>query len=437
MRDELLKQAQLAVELGLAAGADDVVAGVSWGRSLSYEWRDGRLETVQESTSRRLGLAVYVDGRFSTCNTNDLEPKRLKRFAEDTVELTRCLEADPFRKITPPELYEGRSEVDLDLVDKSMQDLTREQRIEWCAEMDEVARSVEGIHAAENEVSDSHGISARASSNGFAGTSEETSAYLYTKSSARDGDKRPEDYYYVAGTHLDELASAKSIAEESTRRTLSRVGAKPLPSVRTTMVLDPEAGGRFLGRIFGAMSAGAVQQKHSFLADCLEQPIASELLSITDEPLMVRGTGSQHYDGEGIACRPRKVIEKGVLRTFFVDTYYGRKLDWSPTTGGSSNSVFAHGNRDLAGILGGLSDGIYVTSWLGGNADMTTGDFSFGLAGHQVQGGELVGPVSEMNVTGNYRDILKGLVEVGNDPVRWSSFRAPTLVFENVQFSGL
>lgn len=437
MREELLEQAQLAVELGLAAGADDVVAGVTWGRSLSFEWREGRLETVQESTSRRLGLAVYVDGRFSTCNTNDLDPTRLKRFAQDTVELTRCLEKDPFRRITPPELYEGRSDLDLDLIDKSMKDLSREQRIEWCAEMDEVARGTEGIHAAECEVSDSHGISARASSNGFAGTTEETSAYLYTTASGRDGDKRPEDYYYQAGTHLEQLGSAKSIAEEAARRTLARVGAKPLPSVRTNMVLDPEASGRFIGRILGALSAGSVQQKRSFLADALDKPIASELLSITDEPLMVRGLGSQHYDGEGIACRPRKVIEKGVLRTFFVDTYYGRKLEWAPTTAGSSNSVFAHGERDLAGILAGLTDGIYVTSWLGGNADMTTGDFSFGIAGHQVKGGELAGPVSEMNVTGNYKEILNGLVEVGNDPVPWSSFRAPTLVFENVQFSGL
>ncbi len=437
MREELLEQAKLAVELGLKAGADEVVAGVNWGRSLSYEWRDGRLETVQESISRQLGLAVYVDGRFSTCSTNDLDPARLKRFAEDTVELTRCLEVDPHRHITPPKLYEGRSTADLDLVDATMGDLTREQRIEWCKEMDDVARAVTGIVAAENEVSDSHSVSARASSNGFAGTSEGTSAHMYTKASALDGEKRPESYYYMAAIHMRDLGTAREIAEEATRRTLARVGAGPVASARTTMILDPEIGGRFLGRIFGALSAGAVQQKRSFLVDSLNQPIASELLTLTDEPLLVGGGGSQHYDGEGIASRRRPVIEQGVLRTFFVDTYYGSKLGWEPTTAGSSNTVFEHGERDLAAILAGCEDGIYVTSWLGGNADMTTGDFSFGLTGHLVKGGELVAPISEMNVTGNYKEILKGLVEVGNDPIPWSSFRAPTLVFEKVQFGGL
>ena len=437
MREELLNQANLAVELALQAGADDVVAGVNWGRSLSYEWRDRRLETVQESISRQLGLAVYVEGRFATCSTNDLEPERLKRFAQDTVELTRCLEKDPHRRITPPELYEGRSQADLNLFDPTMGDLTREQRIEWCSEMDECARGVTGIHTVENEVSDSHGVCARASSNGFQGTSEATHAYMYTKATALDGDKRPESYYYVGALHLKDLASAKSVAQEATRRTLARVGSKPVTSTRTTMVVAPEAGGRFLGRIFGALSGGAVQQKRSFLADSLDQRIGSDILTMTDDPLLVGGAASHHYDSEGIASRQRTVIEKGVLRTFFVDTYYGRKLNWSPTTASSSNTVFEHGERDLAAILGSLQDGIYVTSWLGGNANMTTGDFSFGISGHLVRGGEIVAPVSEMNVTGNYRDMLQGLVEVGNDPIPWSSFRSPTLVFENVQFSGL
>lgn len=437
MREELLKQAQLAVELGKDAGADDVVASVSWGRGLKFEWREGRLEKVQESTSRRLGLALYVNGRFSTSSTNDLDPGRLKRFAQDAVDLTRCLEEDPYRKITPPELYAGRSDIDLDLCDPALGDLSREQRIEWCREMDECGRADDLIQTAESFVSDSHGVGARASSNGFSGVEEATSVYMFTKVTAREGDKRPEAHYYAGGTHLDELLSADHIAREAVRRAHSRIGAQAIPSLRTTMVVDPEAGGGFLGRIFGALSGGAIQQKRSFLAGALDTQVASELLTMTDEPLRVRGMGSEQYDGEGIASRPRTVIEKGVLRTFFIDTYYGRKLGWEPTTAGSSNTIFEHGARDLAGIVAGTSDGILVTSWLGGNADMTTGDFSFGIRGHRIENGELTRPLSEMNVTGNYSEILKALVEVGNDPTPWSSFRSPTLVFGDVQFSGL
>jgi len=102
----------------------------------------------------------------------------------------------------------------------------------------------------------------------------------------------------------------------------------------------------------------------------------------------------------------------------------------------SPTSSVPHGERDLAAILASVQEGIYVTTWLGGNADMTTGDFSYGLRGFLVKGGEIAAPVSEMNVTGNYGEILMRLSEVGNDPVPWSSFRTPTLVFDDVQFSG-
>jgi PmbA protein len=436
MRSELLKQAQLAVELGKAAGADDVVAGVSWSRGLKFEWREGRLEKVQESTSRRLGLAVYVDGRFSTCSTNDLDRDRLSGFARDVVALTRCLEVDPHRKITPPELYEGRSTVDLDLVDSTLANLSREQRIDWCREMDECSRSDEIVKTAENWVSDSHGISVRATSNGFEGVEESTGVWLFAEVSAMDGEKRPEAYYYAGGLHLDCLPTPSSIAQEALRRARARIGSEKVSSRRTAMVLDPEVGASFLGRIFGALSGGAIQQKRSYLAESLGKRIGSPLLTLVDDPLLKRGLGSQHYDGQGITCRKRTVIEKGVLRTYFIDTYYGSKLGIDPTTGESSNVIFEHGSGDLASITADVRDGIYVTSWLGGNANMSTGDFSFGLRGHLIENGEIVAPVSEMNVTGNYGEILEKLVVVGNDPVPWSSFRTPTLVFEDVQFSG-
>ncbi|MFT7667580.1 MAG: PmbA protein [Planctomycetota bacterium] len=437
MLEELLNQAKLAVELGKKAGADDVVASVSWGRGLKFEWREGRLEKVQESTSRRLGLAVYVDGRFSTCSTNDLDSGRLAKFAEETVALTRFLEVDPYRKITPPELYAGRSEINLEQTDPSLADLSREKRIEWCQEMDERSRADKLVITAENRVTDSHSMGARATSNGFEAAEECTGVWLYAEVSVPDGEKRPEDYYYAGGSHLSDLPSAASIADEALRRARGRIGSKKISSRRTTMVVDPEAGSGLLGRVLGALSGGSIQQKRSFLADGLNQQIASPVLTMTDDPLRVRGLSSQHHDGEGISSRKRTIIEKGVLKTFFIDTYYGRKLGWEPTTGGASNMIFDHGPDDLAKILSRVKDGIYVTSWLGGNADMATGNFSFGLCGHLIEGGELVAPVSEMNVTGNYGDILNQLVELGNDPLPWSSFRTPTLVFEDVQFSGI
>ena len=145
---------------------------------------------------------------------------------------------------------------------------------------------------------------------------------------------------------------------------------------------------------------------------------------------------SRYFDGEGISAKVMPVIENGVLKQFYIDTYYGRKLDWRPTTGGVSNLVLAPGENDLDGLLKEAGEGFYITGWLGGNADSTSGDFSIGFRGHQIEAGEKGGPVSEMNITGNLTDLMGQLVAVGNDPNPWSSMRTPTLVFEGVEFSG-
>ena len=130
------------------------------------------------------------------------------------------------------------------------------------------------------------------------------------------------------------------------------------------------------------------------------------------------------------------VLDHGVLRNFHVDTYYGRKLGWKPTTGAASNLVFSLGTKGLAELLADASEGFYVTGWLGGNADATTGDFSFGFRGHRIERGQVGMPVSEMNITGNFLDLLANLVAVGNDPTPWSNLLTPTLVFRDVEFSG-
>ncbi|MHC5010227.1 MAG: TldD/PmbA family protein [Planctomycetota bacterium] len=436
-RDELLTQARTAVELAGKVGADDAVAGVAWERSVEFQWRDGKLEKVQEDASRGLGIALYVDGRYSSHSTNDLEPARLEPFLRDAVALTRFLEVDPHRQIPDPALYQGRADVDLELEDPAIHALERRERVDWCRRLEEATRADESVISATTGVADGEVLSARVSSNGFEGTHGATFLWYGSTVTIREGDtKRPEDHYWVGGVRYEGMPAPDAVGAEALRRVLARRGAERVPSARTTMVVHPEAGPRLLGPVLGALSAGAVQQKRSFLAGARGEKIASDVLTLGDDPLRPHGMASRLYDGEGIAARRLPVIEDGVLRNFYVDTYYGRKLGFDPTTGSPSNVVLRHGDGALDALLREAGEGILVTSWLGGNADATTGDYSYGLRGHRIRGGEIAEPVSEMNVTGNYRDLLQRLVHVGSDPVPWATCRTPTLVFEDVQFSG-
>ena len=126
MSADSMSKAQQAVELAKAAGANEVAASINQSRDVTFEYRDGALEKVKDTTSQRLGIQVYAAGRYSSHQTTDLNTDRLKGFVAEAVAITKALEPDEFRKITPAELFAGRSDVDLDLIDPAVAEISRE-----------------------------------------------------------------------------------------------------------------------------------------------------------------------------------------------------------------------------------------------------------------------------------------------------------------------
>jgi len=437
MEQDLLKQAQQAVDLAKKSGANDAVANIRDNNSAEYTYRNGQIEEVKQNTSRGLSLQIYADGRYSTHQTTDFRPETMTQFVTDAVALTKHLSQDPYRVIPDASLYKNRSDIDLDNNDPTVKDLPREVCLDWLKKMDDVTHTDERVISASGYVWYGWNTSARVSSNGFSGIHSSTSVGYGVSVTLKEGEHgRPEASRIVRGCHLSDLPSPNQVAQEGLDRVLSRLGSVKGKSIKSTMVIDPEAGGRILGAMNNALQAQSIQQNRSFLAEKQNTQIAPSFLTITDNPLQKRGLGSRLFDGEGISSKQMPIIKNGVLKNYYVDTYYGRKLNWQPTTGYASNLTFDLGDKNLTQLIADVSQGFYVTSWLGGNADATTGDFSFGFRGHQIENGQLSQPVSEMNVTGNLLTLLNGLVAIGNDPNPYSSTQTPTLVFENVEFSG-
>ncbi|MFH1469989.1 MAG: TldD/PmbA family protein [Pseudomonadota bacterium] len=433
----LLDRAAQAVELCKAAGADDCVAAASRSRSVEFTTRNGTLEKVQESTSRSLELRIYVEGRYSAHSTTDLRPEMLQSFIADAVTLTRALQPDPFRVIPDPKLYENRPQVDLELLDEGLAALTQARREELCKAMDAAAGAHEKAISASSTVQDGHAMLAAVSSNGFSGTAAEGDVWMVSEVTLKDeGDRRPEAWDYMGARHLSELADPALIGGGALQRAIARLGAGKGPTGKHTLVIEPRSAGRLLSSLLGPASARDIQQGHSFWKGRLGQALASDKLTVIDDPLLVGGFASRLFDNEGISSRRLPLIEAGIAKNVYVDTYYGKKADMEPTTGSPSNKVVALGDKGLAALMAEVGEGILVTGWLGGNSDPTTGDFSFGMEGHLIEGGMRAACVGEMVATGNLMDLFKALVAVGNDPWRYSSTLAPTLVFEGVQISG-
>ncbi len=437
MLEQLMNRSEVAIDLAQAAGADDAWAWATRTRSVEYSFRDGNIETVKESTSRGLSIQLYVDGRYSTHSTTDLEPTRLASFIKEAVALTRALQPDPHRSIPDAGLFQNRPSIFLDLLDKQILAITMEQRLDWVSSMNERARADDRVISATSAVADEHTLLAGASSNGFSGQKESTMVQLCTEVTIQDeGERRPEGWHWALTRHMDDLPDPGLVGTEALGKALDRLGVQQGSSGRYSMVVDPQAASRLIRALLGPATALAVHRGRSFWKDRMGDEMFSTKLSIHDEPLIPRGLKSRLFDAEGISARTIPIVENGIASNLYVDTYYGKKTGLPPTTGSSSNRVIALGDRPLADLIKDTGEGVYVNSWLGGNSDPTTGDYSFGIRGHMIENGQIGRAVGEMNVSGNLVGLFQSLVALGNDPWPYSSTLTPTMVFENVEFSG-
>jgi PmbA protein len=430
MLDELLQRAEDATTQALAAGAEGVFATARRSREVEFKHRDGSLEKVQESTSRSITLKVFANGRSSSNTTTDLS--RLADFASEAVALTAALQPDPDVQLVSADLL-ASTLPDIAAVDPAIGALDSDTRTAWAAEMDARMHSDERVVTATATVTDGHDMVAAFSSAGFSGGYEKTWIWTGTETTLKDGDKRPEAWYWCGGTHIATLPTRTEVADGCLEWARGRLGMSKGPTQRTTMVVHPRASGRLFGALLGPMNARSVQQKRSFWSPELS---LSDKLTLHDDPLLPGGMGSRPFDGEGLPTRRLALFEGGRANELYVDTTYGRKLGMTPTFTGRGNLVVAPGERDLAAILADVGDCVLITSFMGGNSDGTTGDFSFGIRGHLVAGGVIGQSVGEMNITGNLISMFNQLAEVGNDPWPWGRTLAPTLVFSDMQFSG-
>lgn len=437
---DMLAIAQQCISIAKKGGANDAGARAYRVRDVSLDWRDGKMEKISESTTRGVNLQLYVDGRYSTVSTSDLRPDALKTFIEDNIALAKTISPDPFRALPDPALYKGQASVDLLTEDPKYGTVTADEGRRIAKAMHDAARAVKGADAFTSvtaSFSSNLVENWMATSNGFSGASRSTIFYVSAGVSAKDADgRRPEEYDYAGARHWSELTEPAAVGTRAANRTLGRLGSKKGETAAMTVLVDNRAVGRLLGMLVGPMSGGALQQKRSFFEGKLGQPIVSELVTITDDPLIPKAFGSRKFDMEGIAAKPRVMIENGVLKSYYIDTYYGRKLKMDPTSGGPSNVTWKLGAKSQKELMADAKDALLITGFIGGNSNSGTGDFSVGVTGFRVRNGVIAEPVSEMNLSGNHLEFWKKLVAIGNDPFPYSSMRNPTLVFEGVSVAG-
>lgn len=439
--ESILELPRLVVDRARHRGATVAEAVYRDGSHLSAKVRMREPELVEEAGSRAMGLRVMIGQQVALTSTSDLTERGLDRLVDDALELARLAEADPFAG-TPDRahLSSRASHADLETFDASV------GGIEASAAVDRALAGEVAALSSDARITNSEGgtftravgRSALVTSGGFEGVTEGSYVSLVVSPVADDADgKKRSGYYWDARRWQSQLATPDSIGREAARRTLRKLGASKIDSAEMPVVFDPDAGRSILGLLGGCVLGSSIWRKASYLVDRVGERVASDLVTIVDDPLIPGGPGSRAFDGEGLLSRRNVVVADGMLRTYLLDGYSARKLELESTAsasrGGSggvgpstSNFVMQPGSSSAEDIVRSTKRGLYVTDMMGQGFSAVTGDFSRGASGFLIVDGELGPPVSEVTISLNLNELLARIDAVGDDLDLRTSIACPT-----------
>ena len=448
--DDLLNLAEDVCRRARTAGADDADVLVGAGTEFSVTIRKQEVENIVEASSRALGLRVIKGGRVAVSYSSDFSLDSLKQFVADTVERADISDVDEAAGL-PDDGYGQVDPASLDLFDPDIADMDADRAIELARRCEQAGFDADARISNSGGAGYGYNTGSRVlvNSRGFAGSSRGSGCSLSLEVMADDEDgKKQNDYWYTADRYFKNLESPESVGQKAAERAVRKIGARKVPTREVPVVWDPLVSRTLVGLLARSASGELLYRRSTFLLDMEGQQIASPLLNVADDPLLAGKLGSRSFDGEGLISVKNDLLREGIFVRFLLDTYTARKTGRQSTHSavrgvggtpsvGTSNLLLLPGSSTPEEIIASVDDGLYLTELLGFGDNLTTGDFSRGAAGLWIEHGQLTYPVSEINVSGNLKDMLRDVEMVGNDIDYRSSTVAPTLKMAKLMVSGL
>ena len=410
--------------------------------------RLGEIEKISQAQEKRLGLRLFFGASSATASTSDISKGSIERLVDETCAMARSTAQDEYSGLPAPEEC-ARTFLDLDLLDDSGRSLSVEERSRLALETEKTAldydRRITNSEGA--EFSNQAGRVIYANSHGFSGEYQGSTYGLSVVPVAALNGMMQRDYWYSSQRKFSRLESPESVGRKAAARVLRRLGARKIKTREVPVVFEPEIAATLLRHLSGALSGYSLYKGASFLVGKLGDKIASELITVVDDGTIPAALGSKPFDGEGLPTGRKTVVEKGVLQSYLLDTYSGRKLGY-PSTGNAARSVgeppgvaptnfyLSPGSYSPEKIIASVEEGFYVTELIGFGVNLVTGDYSRGAAGIWIEKGELAYPVEEVTIAGNLKEILLNIEMVGNDLEMRDRICAPTVKISRMTVAG-
>ena len=428
------------------AGATDAECTIMEGDEFSAAVRMREVESLKEAGSRAAGIRVLVGKNGGSSYTSDLTSEGIRTMVRGAIDLAKITSEDPFAGL-PDESDLGARTEDLGLYDTAIEGMETDWKIAQAKRAEEVAFATDDrIQNSEGASFDSYvGRRVFVNSRGFVGSYRTSSCGLSVSPVAKQNGSMERDYWYTSARAASKLESPDEVGRRAAERAVRRLNPRKIATQRAVVIFEPRTARSLLSDLFDAVNGGAIYRQASFLAGKLGDKIASESLTVIDDPTLPGLFGSSPFDDEGVHCRRTVVIDKGVLKSYLLNSYSARKLGLK-TTGNASRGITGNagvgpgnffieaGERPPESILKGTT-GLYVTELIGGDTNTVTGDYSSGAAGMWIENGEMAYPVSEITIAGNMKQMLMD-VEIASDLEFRGSIASPTLLIREMTISG-
>ncbi len=435
--NELQQAAQAALDLAKQKGATaaEVDLSESLGQSVQVRWRE--IEQIEYQQDKSLDITVFVGHSKGRASTADLSPAALASTVQAACDIARYTAADPFAGIADADLMATHI-ADLDRYHEW--DLSSENAVAVAKECEEAALS------ADSRISNSEGASVNtahfqfvyANSHGFCQHQRGTRHSLSCSVVASDANGMERDYWYDFASDHHDLDTPAHIGNIAAERATRRLAPQSVATGSYPILFDATVANSLIGHIVGGLTGGALYRQSSFLQDSLGTQILPSFISLREEPHIPRALGSTYFDSEGVATQPRFVIENGIVRGYFLDSYSARKLNQTSTgnAGGAHNLYLTATAESQAQMLNQMGTGLLITELMGQGVNMLTGDYSRGAAGFWVENGIISHPVSGVTIAGSLKEMLQNIIATGNDFRRNASSKIGSILISNMTVAG-
>ena len=437
-QEQTLRDAvSFAIETAQKAGATAEV-GVTKVSGLSVSTRLQEIENVEFTNDGALGISVYLGQQKGNASTSDLSEEAIKNTVEAALAIAKYTSPDDCTGLADKELMAFEAP-DLALYHGASVDVEQATKLALEAEKSALEYDAKIVNSNGASFNSHTGVRVYGNTHGMLQSYLSSRYSLSCSVIGGELDQLENDYEYTVSREFDALSSADWVGQNCAKKVIARLNPQKLSTREVPVIFLNDVATGLISHLTGAISGGSLYRKSSFLLDHLGKQVLPDWFQISERPHLLRRLASTPFDSEGVRTQNLEIIQDGVLQTYLLTSYSGRKMGMQSTghAGGIHNwLVKPNLTGGLTALLRQMSTGLLVTDVMGQGVNIVTGDYSRGAAGFWVENGEIQYPVAEITIAGQLQDMLKNIVAVADDIEHRSNIQTGSILLDKMKISG-